>query len=68
MSHQLLDLLELLGVCVDGDELVVVLDLGGVRVGGRPVGHPLQVRQSSEASSSVRPRPGTFSFCGQLLL
>ena len=48
-SYQLLDLLELLGVGVDGDELVVVLDLGGVRVRRRPVRHPLQVRQSSEA-------------------
>ena len=47
--YQLLDLLELLGVGVDGDELVVVLDLGGVRVRRRPVRHPLQVRQSSEA-------------------
>ena len=48
-SYQLLDLLELLGIGVDGDELVVVLDLGGVRVRRRPVRHPLQVRQSSEA-------------------
>ena len=61
-SYQLLDLLELLWVCVDGHELVVVLDLGGVRVGRGPVGHPLQVRQSSEASSWVEiwPRPKTF--------
>ena len=47
--YQLLDLLELLGVGVDGHELVVVLDLGGMRVRRRPVRHPLQVRQSSEA-------------------
>ena len=36
-SYQLLDLLELLGVGVDWDELVVVLDLGGVGMGWRSV-------------------------------
>ena len=67
-SYQLLDLLELLWVCVDGHELVVVLDLGGVGMGWRSVWHPLQVRQSSEASSFGwwTVEPPTFSFCGQL--